>query len=104
MSNKIDPSVGAAAAPAPVRPVVRSREHAATGANAAPPKSGDSVALTGEAQVMQQLEQRARGESGVDEAKVAEMRRILSQGLYHADPQAIAVRLMQLEHSLSGAS
>ena len=49
---------------------------------------------------MQELEQRVQSESGVDEAKVAEMRRILSQGLYTADPAAIAGRLMQLEWSI----
>ena len=56
--------------------------------------------LTGEARVMQELEQRVQGESGIDEAKVAEMRRILAQGLYTADPSTIAGRLMQLEWSI----
>lgn len=99
MGNKIEPSVGAPAAAAPVRPVLRSREQAAA-VPSSPARAGDSVALTGEAQAMQQLEQRVRDESGVDDAKVAELRRILAQGLYNADPQAIAARLMQLERSL----
>ena len=34
------------------------------------------------------------------EGALAEMRRILAQGLYSADPMAIAGRLLQLEHSL----
>lgn len=99
MSNKIDPPVGPPAATAPVQPVVRSREQA-TAPNSTPSRAGDSVALTGEAQAMQQLEQRMQEETGVDEAKVAELRRILAQGLYSADPQAIAARLMRFEHSL----
>lgn len=104
MSTKIDTSVGPAAAPAPVRPVARSGgagSPAAGAASSPPAKSADSVALTGEARVMQEFEQRVQSDTGVDEAKVAEMRRILAQGLYNADPSAIAGRLMQLEWSLA---
>lgn len=103
MSNKIESylGVGPAAAAGPVRPVSRSRDSSSTQAQAETAKSGDSFALTGEARVMQQVEQQARSETGVDEAKVAEMRRILAQGLYTADPLAIAGRLMQLERSLA---
>jgi len=103
MSTKIDTSVGPAAAPAPVRPVARSGGSGTPAASVTPsnPKSADSVALTGEARAMQEFEQRVQNDSGVDEAKVAEMRRILAQGAYNADPSAIAGRLMQLEWSLS---
>ena len=94
--------VGATGAASPVRPVAKAARDgspAATVGHAA--KLGqDSVELTGEARGMQELEQRVQSESGVDEAKVAEMRRILSQGLYTADPAAIAGRLMQLEWSI----
>lgn len=102
MSNKIDSylGVGPSAPAGPVRPVSRSRDQAASVPTEAP-KSGDSFAITGDARVMQQVEQTARNSTGVDEAKVAEMRRILSQGLYTADPIAIAGRLMQLERSLA---
>lgn len=99
MSNKIDSYVGATSAAAPIRPVSRSRDQALP-TSPEPGKSGDSFALTGEARVMQQFEQQVRSESGVDDNKVAEMRRILAQGLYSADPMAIAGRLLQLEHSL----
>lgn len=102
MSTKIDQAIAAAGPTAPVRPVVRSREPSTPAAGMAPHHGGDSVKLTGDAQVMQQLEQRVQTETGVDEAKVAEMRRILAQGQYSADPQAIATRLMQLESSLGG--
>lgn len=104
MSTKIDSSVGPAAPAAPVRPVARSCDAAGSGTAAASSswsaKSSDSLALTGDAHVMQDLEHRVNAESGVDENKVAEMRRILAQGLYNADPSAIAGRLMQLEWSL----
>lgn len=102
MSNKIDSylGVGPAAPAGPVRPVTRSRDQSAS-VPTETPKSGDSFALTGEARVMQHVEQSARDSSGVDESKVAEMRRILAQGLYTADPIAIAGRLMQLERSLA---
>lgn len=102
MSSKIDSSVGPAAAPAPVRPVARSGDAQRSGvaAPSSSPRSADSVALTGDARVMQELEQQVQGESGIDENKVAEMRRILAQGQYSADPSAIAGRLMQLEWSL----
>lgn len=108
-TTKIDsasPSpVGAAGASAPVRPVAKvAREAAAAVSVGSAAKLGqDSVELTGEARVMHELEQRVQSESGVDEAKVAEMRRILAQGLYSADPATIAGRLMQLEWSISRA-
>lgn len=100
MSNKIDSYVGPTAPSAPVRPVSRSRDQAGSVA-AEPSKRDATVALTGEAQALQQLEKAVQQDSGVDEAKVAEMRRILAQGLYSPDPQAIAGRLMQLEWSLA---
>lgn len=106
-TTKIDsasPSpVGAAGASAPVRPVAKvARDGAASVSVANAAKLGqDSVELTGEARVMHELEQRVQSESGVDEAKVAEMRRILAQGLFTADPSAIAGRLMQLEWSIA---
>lgn len=103
MSNKIDSSVGPAAGPSAVRPVARSREQAAQTRTETATRQ-DSVALTGEARVLQQLEQGVRDSSGIDETKVAEMRRILAQGQYTADPQAIAGRLMQLEWSLATLS
>jgi flagellar biosynthesis anti-sigma factor FlgM len=106
-TTKIDSAspnpVGAAGASAPVRPVAKAARDATTAATVghAAKLGQDSVELTGEARVMQELEQRVQSESGVDEAKVAEMRRILAQGLYTADPALIAGRLMQLEWSIS---
>lgn len=101
MSNKIDSQVGPTAAPAPVRPVSRSRADSAAVSTERAKSGGDSLVLTGAARGLQQLEQRVHEDSGVDETKVAEMRRILAQGLYSADPQAIAGRLLSLERSLA---
>lgn len=102
MSNKVESFVRAAAAAAPVRPVVRSKDGqtAATAAGGAP--SRDSVRLTGEAQVLARVEQTARESTGVDEAKVDAVRRELAEGRYSPDPKAIAGRLVQTEWSLSG--
>lgn len=101
MSNKIDSPVGPAAAPAAVRPVLaRTRDPEADLAPSGPAGGRDSLRLTGEGRVMHELEQRVNKDSGVDENKVAEVRRILAQGLYNADPAAIAGRLMQVEWSL----
>ncbi|MGQ0699758.1 MAG: flagellar biosynthesis anti-sigma factor FlgM [Panacagrimonas sp.] len=98
MSNKID-SLLRPAAPAPVRPVSRSRDDSNPLIESG--KSRDSVVVTGDARVLQQLEQRVQADSGIDETKVAETRRILALGLYSADPQAIAAKLMHVEWSLS---
>ena len=99
MSSKIDSSVGPAAAAAALRPVSRSREQVGSPAQLAG-KPGESLELTGEARLMQQLEQRVQSETGIDENKVAEMRRVLASGQYSANPEAIAGRLMQFEWAL----
>lgn len=100
MSNKIESFVGPAAAAAPVRPVVRSKDgHSAASAGSSP--SRDSVRFTGEAQALAGVEQAARESTGVDESKVAEVRRELAEGRYTPDSRTIAARLMQTEWSLS---
>ncbi|MGQ0621256.1 MAG: flagellar biosynthesis anti-sigma factor FlgM [Panacagrimonas sp.] len=98
MSNKIESFV---AATAPVRPVVRSsvKDHTATAATQVAPN--DSVRLTGEAQTLARIEHAARDSSGIDEARVADIRRQLAEGRYSPDPAAIAGRLVETEWSLS---
>lgn len=98
MSNKIDSSITAAAASAPVRAVDRSRDQAGSAAGRS--GSHDKVVLTGEAQSLQALEGRIRSDSGVDSSKVAEVRKALAEGRYQADPAAIAAKLLQTEMSL----
>lgn len=95
MSNKIDAYSGTAPTLA-VRAVARPHDATAPMAqNRAPER--DSVALTGEARMLQQVERQARADSGIDENKVAEIRQLLAQGLYQPDPQVIANRLLQME-------
>lgn len=99
MTSKIDLGLAPVPASSPLRPVARVRDSDTTAARE-PAGGDDSVALTGEAQTLQRLERQVRADSGVDEAKVAEVRRMLSQGAYPADPQTIAHRLMHTEWSL----
>lgn len=100
MSHKIESFIGAAAAAAPVRPVVRSKDgQTAAAAGSAAPR--DSVRFTSDAQALAQIEQTARDSTGIDEAKVAELRRQLAEGSYSPDPKVIASRLLQTECSLS---
>lgn len=100
MSNKIESFV---AATVPVRPVLRSAvKDGQTAATGTPPAPRDSVRLTGEAQALAQIGQAARISSGIDEAKVADIRRQLAEGRYSPDPAAIAGRLVHTEWSLSG--
>jgi len=103
MTAKIDSTAapGACASASPVRPVTRSREDAATAAQTpARTQSQDSVALTGEAQTLQQLDRRVQSSTGVDADKVADIRRAISEGRYRSDPQAIAERLLKTETAL----
>lgn len=99
MSTKIDAFTGTAPALA-VGAVGRPRDAAASAAQH-PVREPDTLALTGEARLMQQLERQVRADSGVDERKVAEIRRLLEQDRYQADPQVIARRLLQAERDLS---
>ncbi len=100
MSSKIDSCVNAPAAASPVRPVSRSRDGEGAAASSSRQGSGDSVALTSDAQALQALDGRIRADSGVDSAKVAEIRRSLAEGRYVVDPEAIASKLVQFEDSL----
>lgn len=95
MSNKIESAVAPTVPTAPVRAAASARDPRAEGARG--PSSADSVALTSEAQSLQALEQTVRASDGVDSAKVAEVRRLLAEGRYQADPQAIAGKLVQFE-------
>jgi flagellar biosynthesis anti-sigma factor FlgM len=99
MSHKIDPSVIAATGAAtPIRGVDRGRSHSTPAA--AKSESRDRIELTGDAQSLQALETRVRSESGVDSAKVAEVRRQLAEGRYNPNPAAIAASLVQSEIGL----
>lgn len=94
MTLKIDAYT--ATAPAlPVRAVNAARDATAPASMTRPPaRREDSVALTVDAQLLQQVQQQAREHSGVDDQKVAEIRRELAEGRYTVDAQAVAARLM----------
>lgn len=102
MSAKIETygPQGPAAAP-------RSRQTAAVQPNAAPGKpaapvvASESVKLTGEAQVMQQVGKAAAAAPEVDMKKVSETREKLRDGSYTINPQTIAAKLTRLEWELA---
>lgn len=102
MTTKINPFVGAAAPAAPVRAVVRGKDGETTAASASGSSSRDSVRLTGEGQALAKVERSARESSGIDEAKVADIRRQLADGSYSPNAKAIAGRLVHTEWALSG--
>ncbi|TJY62881.1 flagellar biosynthesis anti-sigma factor FlgM [Sinimarinibacterium sp. CAU 1509] len=62
---------------------------------------GDSVKLTGQAQLMQQLEQAAAKAPAVDTARVAQVRQALDDGSYTVDAKSIASKLARMEWDLS---
>lgn len=95
MSTKIDAYAGTPPTTA-VRATARLQDATSAQAHPAGP-ADDTLALTGEARQLQQVEQQARAHSGVDESRVAETRLLLAQGLYVSDPQAIAAALLRQE-------
>jgi len=62
---------------------------------------GDSVKLTGQAQMMQQLQQAAGQAPAVDTARVAQIRQALDDGSYTVDANSIASKLARMEWDLS---
>jgi negative regulator of flagellin synthesis FlgM len=62
---------------------------------------GDSVKLTGQAQLMQHLEQAAAQAPTVDTARVAQVRQALDDGSYTVDANSIASKLARMEWDLS---
>ncbi len=62
---------------------------------------GDSVKLTGQAQMMQQLEQTAAKTPAFDTARVAQVRQALDDGSYTVDAKSIASKLARMEWDLS---
>lgn len=102
MTNKINSFVGATAPAAPVRPVVRGKDGETAAQASAGSTSRDSVRLTGEGQALANVERSARQSSGIDEARVADIRRQLADGSYSPNAKAIAGRLVHTEWALSG--
>lgn len=99
MSNKIE-TYGPTRSTAPVR--VRSGEAGAPAAAARPAggSPGDSLKITSDAVLLQQLEGAVAEAPSFDGARVAELRSALAQGQYRVDPEKIAARLVRMEWEL----
>ncbi|RUO27423.1 flagellar biosynthesis anti-sigma factor FlgM [Aliidiomarina maris] len=67
----------------------------------APPRQ-DAVSLTPQAQQLSQLQRRAEGDSGVDEAKVARIKQALASGDYAIDAERLAARIATFEADMFG--
>lgn len=100
MSSKIE---GVDTRSAPVgagRPVSRSRDATAGDARGS---AGGGVHITESARRLAALEQAMREMPAVDEARVAEARRALSDGTYEVHPERIAGKLLELERQIASA-
>jgi negative regulator of flagellin synthesis FlgM len=73
---------------------------AARANEAAPASSADRVSLTGGAEALQQAEATAREATGVDPARVAEIRDAITEGRYRIDTARLAERLIADEKLL----
>jgi negative regulator of flagellin synthesis FlgM len=66
------------------------------------PASADSsgVDITGTARQLAKLEQTLNSQPAIDEARVAQVRNSIEQGLYKISPERIADGLLQIERAL----
>ncbi|MDH7452100.1 flagellar biosynthesis anti-sigma factor FlgM [Luteimonas composti] len=102
MTHKIDGSVPLAR-PTELtsRPLASSR--AGSAERGAPVAATESVRLTGEAEGLQALERElGAGPAGIDVARVNALRAAIADGSYRVDAQAVASRMLDLEHQLGG--
>lgn len=100
MSNKIE-TYGPQLASASAR--VRSAEPgaAAGGERVSGASGSDSVKLTDDAVLLQELERAVNEAPVVDSRRVAETRRALAEGSYRVDPQTVAAKLARMEWELA---
>lgn len=100
MSNKIE-TYGPQLASASAR--VRSAEPGAMagGERIGGARGSDSVQLTDDAVLLQQLERAVHDAPVVNPHRVAETRRALAEGSYRVDPRAIAAKLARMEWELA---
>ena len=87
------------------RAVERVRRTAPAGSttSAAPGTATESVSITDTARRLAALQETIAGMPEVDAARVTELRQAIERGQYHADPEKIASRLLQLERDLADA-
>lgn len=75
----------------------------AASSRATPAGSTDSISLTGEAALLQEASAAALASSGIDTARVDEVRQQLRDGSYQIDPQMIASKMLKTEWELANA-
>jgi negative regulator of flagellin synthesis FlgM len=102
MSSKIE-SYGAQAPTAPAR--LRAVDGVAAGSAGRGPVNpvipADSVKLTDDARLMQQLQQQLAQAPAVDGRRVAETRLALAEGRYEVDAHSVADKLLRMEQELA---
>lgn len=88
------------------RTVERVRRASPAGSTTAstPSAQTESVNITDTARRLAVLQETIAGMPEVDAARVTELRQAIERGQYHADPEKIADRLLQLERDLADAS
>jgi negative regulator of flagellin synthesis FlgM len=100
VSNKITGIDGNRAAPVgPGRAVERVRDVVTSPKEGGAEEAG-SVAITGTARQLAELEQALASQPAVDEARVASIRAAIEQGSYTVSPDRIADQLLLLERAL----
>ena len=66
----------------------------------APAKTGDTVQLTSNAKLLEQLDKTLASLPAIDSARVAEIKTAIENGDYEIDAQAIADAMIRLDRSL----
>ncbi len=100
MSNKIE-TYGPQLTHAATRVKAAASGTAAGGERVAGVAGADSVKLTDDAVLLQQLGQAVAEASPVDGRRVAEVRQALAEGSYRVNPQTVAAKLARMEWDLA---
>jgi negative regulator of flagellin synthesis FlgM len=100
MSSKIE-SYGPQAPTAPARPRTVDGAGNAGRGPVSPVAPTDSVRLTDDAMLLQQLQQQLAQAPAVDGQRVAETRLALAEGRYEVDAHSVADKLLRMERELS---
>ena len=82
---------------------VRRTAPAGSATSTAPGAATESVNITDTARRLAALQETIAGMPEVDAARVTELRQAIERGQYHANPEKIADRLLQLERDLGAA-
>ena len=106
MTTRIKGSDTSAVDAGATRSVERVRRSAPAGqaTHAAPGTQTESVSITDTARRLAALQVTIASLPEVDANRVTELRQAIERGQYHANPEKIADRLMQLERDLADAT